>query len=100
MTRRSSWTSVATVGRCTLTTTRSPVRNVAACTWATEAAASGVRSTQRNTASSGRPRSSSITWRTTVNGSAGTWSRQRLNSSTSSDGKMPSPDDTIWPSLM
>src|SRR5262249_55038420 len=29
-----------------------------------------------------------------------TWSRQRLNSSTSSGGKKPWPDDTIWPSLM
>ena len=38
--------------------------------------------------------------RTTSNGSAGTWSRQRLNSSTSSGGNRPSPEEMIWPSLM
>ena len=32
--------------------------------------------------------------------SARTWSRQRLNSSTSSEGKSPSPLEMIWPSLM
>ena len=48
MTRRSSRTSRATAGRWTLTTTLSPVRRVAAWTWAIEAAASGLRSTQRN----------------------------------------------------
>ena len=92
MTRRSSCTSVATVGRWTLTTTRSPVRSVAACTCAIDAAASGVRSTQRNTSSSGRPRSASMTSRTTRNGSAGTRSRHSLNSATSSAGKIPSPE--------
>ena len=34
------------------------------------------------------------------NVSAGTWSRQRLNSSTSSGGNRPSPEEMIWPSLM
>ena len=29
-----------------------------------------------------------------------TWSRHHLNSATSSDGKMPSPEETIWPSLI
>jgi hypothetical protein len=100
ITRRSSRTRRATVGRWTFTTTGSPVRRVAAWTWAIDAAASGVRSTQRNTASMGRPRSASITSRTTRNGSARTWSRQRLNSPTSSGGKMPSPELMIWPSLM
>ena len=50
--------------------------------------------------SSGAPSSSSTTARTTANGSAGTWSRQRLNSLTSSGGNMPSPEERIWPSLM
>ena len=100
MTRRSSRTSRATAGRWTLTTTLSPARRVAAWTCAIEAAASGLRSTQRNLSSSGRPRSLSITWRTTRNGSAGTWSRHSLNSFTSSAGKMPSPAEMICPSLM
>ncbi len=54
MTLRSACTRVATDGRCTLTTTRSPVRSVAACTWAIDAAASGARSKSANTDSSGR----------------------------------------------
>ena len=33
-------------------------------------------------------------------GSAGTLSRRSLNSETSSSGKMPCPEDRIWPSLM
>ena len=47
-----------------------------------------------------RPRSSSTTRRTSANDSGGTWSRQALNSSTSSSGKSPSPPEMIWPSLM
>ena len=53
-------------GRCTLTTTSSPVRSVAACTWAIEAAASGVRSNEAKTSSSAAPRSASTTARTVV----------------------------------
>ena len=45
--RRSWRTSFATCGRWTFTTTRSPVCNVAACTCAIEAAASGTRSNSR-----------------------------------------------------
>ena len=56
--------------------------------------------TTANTSSSGRPSSASTVARTTSNGSAGTWSRQRLNSSTSSGGNRPSPEEMIWPSLM
>ncbi len=70
MTLRSACTRRATDGRCTLTTTRSPVRSVAACTWAMEAAARGVRSNWANTASSGRPSSASTTARTWSHGSA------------------------------
>ena len=49
----------ATVGRCTLTTTSSPVRRRAAWTWAIEAAASGRGSNLAKTCSRGRPRSAS-----------------------------------------
>ncbi len=87
-------------GRCTLTTTSSPVRSRAAWTWAIEAAASGVRSNDSNTSSRRDPRSSSTVRRTSSNVSAGTWSRHFLNSSTSSGGNSPSPDEMIWPSLM
>ena len=76
----SSRTSGATRLRWTLTTTRSPVRSVAEWTWAMEAEARGVRSNEVNTSASGRPRSSSMVRRTTVNGSGGTRSRSRRNS--------------------
>ena len=100
MTRRSLRTRPATLGRCTFTTTSSPVSKVAACTWAMEAAASGVRSKEANTSSRRAPRSASTTTRTVSNGSAGTWSRHFLNSFTSSAGNRPSPLEMIWPSLM
>ena len=93
-------TSGATRLRWTLTTTRSPVRSVAEWTWAMDADARGVRSNEVNTSASGRPRSSSMVRRTTANGSGGTRSRSRWNSWTSSSGKIPSPDEMIWPSLM
>ena len=57
MARRSLRTSVPTCGRCTLTTTGSPVRRRAACTWAIDAAASGVRSNHSKMASRVAPRS-------------------------------------------
>ncbi len=100
ITFRSAVTRVATAGRCTLTTTSSPVRNVARWTWAIDAAARGTSSKLEKTASSERPRSSSTTRRTTSKGSAGTWSRHLRNSTTSSSGKSPSPEEMIWPSLM
>ena len=59
----------ATCGRCTLTTTSSPVRSRAACTWAIEAAAMGVSSNDSNSSSSEPPRSISTTARTSANGS-------------------------------
>ena len=46
---RSLRTSSAMGGRCTLTTTSSPVRSRAACTWAIDAAAIGMRSKRSNT---------------------------------------------------
>ena len=96
----SSRTREDTVRRWTLTATRSPDRRVAACTWAIDADATGVRSKETKTSASGRPRSSSTVRRTVENGSGGTRSRRRRNSSTSSSGKMPSPEEMICPSLM
>ena len=60
-TRWSTW------GRWTFTTTSSPLRSRAACTWAIEAAAIGAVSKCSNTSPSGRPRSDSTTLRTTSN---------------------------------
>ncbi len=96
MSSRNSW---ATRGRCTFTTTSSPVGSRAACTCAMEAAAIGVGSNQSKSSSSDPPRSTSITARTSSKGSGGTWSRSSLNSATSSSGKRPSPPETIWPSF-
>ncbi len=96
-----SWrTSVATCGRCTLTTTSSPLRSVAACTCAIDADASGVASKRAKIVSSGAPQLRSTTCCTCAKDSGGTRSRQLLNSATSSSGKMPCPDDTICASLM
>jgi hypothetical protein len=55
---------------------------------------------EAKTSESGRPSSSVRTCSTTGHGSGLTWSRHHLNSATSSGGKMPSPEATIWPSLM
>ena len=100
ITRRSSWTRAATDGRCTFTTTSSPVRSVAPWTWAIEAAASGVVSKRANTSSIGLPSSASTTARMSSQVSGGTWSRHFLDSATSSSGNRPSPLEMIWPSLM
>ena len=87
-------------GRCTFTTTSSPVRSVAACTCAIDAAAIGSRSKREKTDSIVTPRSDSTTRRTCSNVSGGTRSRSSLNSATSSGGNRPSPDEMIWPILM
>ena len=71
MTARSWRTRADTDGRCTLTTTGVPSRSVAACTWAMEAAASGVCSTEAKTVESGPPSSSVRTRSTTGHGSGG-----------------------------
>ena len=77
---RSERTSSAICGRCTFTTTCSPVRSRAACTCAIDAAAIGVRSKLTKTSSSERPSSISTTRRTRSKSSAGTRSRSSLNS--------------------
>ena len=70
------------------------------CTWAMDAAASAVVSMYENTSFSGLPSSLSMVFFTDSNGIAGTWSRQSLNSFTSSTGNKPSPLEMICPSLM
>ena len=50
----SARTSASTRGRCTFTTTSSPVRRRAACTWAIDAAASGSSSNEEKIVCSGR----------------------------------------------
>ena len=96
----SRWNWARACRRWTLTTTRSPVRRVAAWTWAMDAEAMGTRSKEVNTSASGLPRSSSMVRRTVVKDSAGTRSRRSRNSFTNSSGKIPSPEDSSWPSLM
>ena len=89
ITRRSLRTSDATAGRCTLTTTCSPVRSRAAWTWAIDAAASGCSSKNSKMSSSRAPRSCSTVSRTASKGSAGTWSRHFLNSLDQLGGEEP-----------
>lgn len=100
ITRKSWRTILETEGRCTLTTTFSPVINVATCTCAMDAAASGVVSMYENTSVSRAPKSLSITCFTSLKGIGGTWSRHSLNSFTNSAGNKPSPLLMICPSLM
>ena len=100
MTCRSRWTWLRMVGRCTFTTTGVPSCSVAPWTWAIDAAAIGVRSKVAKIDSMLAPSSDSTTSRTDSNDSAGTLSRHFFISSTSSAGKMPSPELTIWQSLM
>ena len=100
MTLRSLRTSALTDGRCTLTTTSSPERSVAACTCAIDAAARGVVSNDVKMSSRGAPRSASTVRRTSSHVSGGTLSRHSLNCCTSSAGNRPSPLEMICPSLM
>ena len=98
---RSRRTRVATSGRCTFTTTLLPVRRRAAWTWATDAAAMGVRSNSLNCLferhAQVAPRRCAAPWRRARRGPG---PDTRRNSVTSSSGNRPSPDDRIWPSLM
>ena len=95
ITRKSRRTSRDTLSRCTFTTTSSPVRSVALCTCAIDAAASDMRSNDEKTSSMRAPKSCSTMVRTVSHGCGGTWSRHFLNSSTNSVGKSPSPLEMI-----
>ena len=69
---RSCLISVSAVGRCTLTTTRSPPASVARCTWAIVPDASGSGSMLANTSSHGTFSSVSITATTSASVSGAT----------------------------
>ena len=77
--RRSSRTSPAISGYCTLTATSLPPASVARCTWASEAAAMGVGSNVSKSSPVRRPSSSVITCSITSTGRGGTrsWSFDR-----------------------
>ena len=96
---RSDSTCRGASGRCTLTTTWSPVGSVARCTWPIDAAAIGVSSKVRNACSIVRPISSSITRRTSANG-IGVTSSCRLRSSAMMSGGITSGRvESSWPNL-
>ena len=86
-------TRPATVGRCTFTTTSSPVRSGGGVDLGDRRRGQGRGlEAARTPRSRGRPRSASTTSRTASKVSGGTWSRRSRNSPTSSGGKTPSPD--------
>mmetsp|Transcript_41393 Transcript_41393/g.102899 ORF Transcript_41393/g.102899 Transcript_41393/m.102899 type:complete len:405 (-) Transcript_41393:13-1227(-) len=84
---RSACSDFSTPRFCTLITTSSPVRSVAACTCAIDAAARGVCSTREKTDSTGRPSSASRRDLTVPHAIGGAVSRHRWNSRTYSGGK-------------
>ena len=86
-------------GRCTFTTTGSPVASVARCTWAIVPAASGEGSMWSSTSSHGTPISCSITCTTCSSVSGGTSSCSVASSSMYSGGSRSGRVDRIWPSF-
>ena len=91
--------SSAAVGRCTLTTTRSPLSSTARCTWPIVPAASGSGSIVAKTSSQGTPSSSSITITTAFSSSGVTRSCSAASSATASGGIRSGRVERIWPSL-
>ena len=87
------------VGRCTLTTTRSPLSSVARCTWPIVPAASGCGSIDSNTSSQGTPSSCSITETTSASVIGVTRSWSVASSSTNSGGSRSGRVERIWPSF-
>ena len=96
---RSRRISPCAVGRCTLTTTRSPFSSVERCTWPIVPAASGDGSIDSKTSSQGTPSSSSITETTSASVSGGTSSWSLASSATNSGGIRSGRVERIWPSL-
>lgn len=98
-----SWRSVRTTsampGRCTFSTTASPVSSIAAWTCAMDAAPSGTVSMPAKQAPSGRPSSDSITLRISSKGSGGTESWSFFSSSVNSRGSRCVRDESSWPSF-
>ena len=76
---RSAVTFSTTPGLRTFTTTSRPSRSRAACTWPTEAVASGRRSNSVNSSSTPAPKSSSIVRATASKGTAAVLSVRRAN---------------------
>ena len=97
---RSLRTSSATSGRWTLTTTSSPVDKTCAVDLGDRGGGDRGPSNSAKTSSSGRPNSASTMRRTVVERLRRHPVAQQANSPTSSGGKIPSPDERIWPSLM
>ena len=102
MTARSWWTRRVTEGRCTFITTSVPSSSSRPMDLGDGRGGQGIDGRWRRTPrASGRPSSSSRSpARRRARVRADTWSRHHLNSATSSGGKIPSPEATIWPSLM
>ena len=97
--RRSCRICRSALGRCTLTTTRSPVGSVARCTWAIVPAASGAGSNDEKTSSSGTPSSRSSTAATCDWGSGATSSWRRASSAAISGEMRSRRVDSSWPSF-
>jgi hypothetical protein len=96
---RSRSTTERMPGRWTFTTTSAPDGSRAACTCATDAAASGRRSKWANTSSGGPPSSAASTRSTSGHGAGAAWSRSRPSSSTSSSGSRSGRVESTWPSF-
>ena len=87
-------------GRSTLTATSRPSVVTAKCTWAIEAAATGVSSKLVNNASIGWPSSASMMRRASAPGKAGRWSCNCARSAATCSLKRSARVDRAWPSLM
>ncbi|EXF43349.1 hypothetical protein BAY1663_04219 [Pseudomonas sp. BAY1663] len=87
-------------GRTTLTTTSSPLRSRAACTWATEAEASGLLSKRANSSSTGAPSCCSISAVARAESNGGTRSWSIASSSAMSGGSRSRRVESNWPNLM
>jgi|GEM_PF-5671107 hypothetical protein len=96
---RSLSTVWLTSGRRTLTTTRAPDIRVAACTWAMDAAAIGVRSKLANTSLTSAPSSDRSTCSTAGHGTPAASSCRRLSSPVNSAGRRSRRVDSTCPSL-
>ena len=83
-------------GYWTFTATSRPSCSLAACTWASEAAAMGCSSNSEKTASRGFPSSRSTTARTTSKGWKGTASWHCFSFSMNSGGNMSARVATAW----
>jgi hypothetical protein len=86
-------------GRCTFTTTRSPVFNTARCVWPIDAAASGSKSNDANSSSTVAPSSPSITSRISSAGTGRADDWRVASSVVSTSGRRSLRVDAIWPNF-